>query len=45
MGFVSRFKSRSSDTVRLVDLLDVGLRRARDKIEDREKAKAAEGDI
>ena len=34
-----KFKTRSGDTVRLVDLLDEGLRRAKEKLADKEKDK------
>jgi len=34
-----KFKSRSSETVRLVDLLDEGLRRAKDKLIEKERDK------
>ena len=34
-----KFKSRSSETVRLVDLLDEGLRRAKEKLIEKERDK------
>lgn len=34
-----KFKSRSSETVRLVDLLDEGLKRAKDKLIEKERDK------
>ena len=34
-----KFKTRSGDTVRLVDLLDEGLKRAKEKLADKEKDK------
>ena len=34
-----KFKTRSGDTVRLVDLLDEGLRRAKEKLAEKEKDK------
>lgn len=34
-----KFKSRSSETVRLVDLLDEGLRRAKEKLVEKERDK------
>jgi len=34
-----KFKTRSGDTVRLVDLLDEGLRRAKEKLQEKEKDK------
>ena len=39
--FVSRkkFKTRSGDTVRLMDLLDEGLKRSMDKLKDKERDK------
>jgi len=39
MFFVSRkkFKTRAGDTVRLVDLLDEGLKRALDKLKEKER--------
>lgn len=35
-----KFKSRSSETVRLVDLLDEGLKRAKEKLVEKERDKA-----
>lgn len=32
-----KFKTRSGETVRLIDLLDEGLRRARDKLQEKER--------
>lgn len=34
-----KFKSRSSDTVRLVDLLDEGVRRSKEKLLEKERDK------
>ena len=34
-----KFKTRSGDTVRLVDLLDEGLKRSKDKLTEKEREK------
>ena len=39
-----KFKSRSSETIRLVDLLDEGLRRSRDKLVEKERHKVLSED-
>jgi len=37
--FRKKFKTRSGDTVRLMDLLEEGLKRAMDKLKDKERDK------
>lgn len=37
--FRKKFKTRSGDTVRLIDLLEEGLKRAMDKLKDKERDK------
>lgn len=37
--FRKKFKTRSGDTVRLVDLLDEGLKRSMDKLKEKERDK------
>lgn len=39
--FRKKFKTRSGDTVRLIDLLEEGLKRAMDKLKDKERDKVA----
>lgn len=39
--FRKKFKTRSGDTVRLMDLLEEGLKRAMDKLKDKERDKVA----
>lgn len=39
MWFRKKFKTRSGDTVRLVDLLEEGLKRSMDKLKEKERDK------
>lgn len=42
MSFRKKFKTRSGETVRLVDLLEEGLKRSMDKLKEKERHKVGQ---
>lgn len=42
MSFRKKFKTRSGETVRLVDLLEEGLKRSMDKLKEKERDKVGQ---